>query len=77
MHDVGLLFRALLRWPQFLWAWWRRRPADPAVVQARMATCYACPDLNLPTLQCEICSCFVKVKTQWADQTCPQNRWST
>jgi hypothetical protein len=74
-HDCGLKFRAAFRVRKFLSSWLSSRPADPEVTQARMATCYGCLDLNFSTMQCEVCTCFVRTKTLWREETCPKNKW--
>lgn len=48
------------------------------VKQERMAICQSCPFFNKtdptnPT--CNKCGCFLQIKTGWASEKCPENKW--
>jgi len=43
--------------------------------QRRISLCLVCPHYLPKNRACGLCGCFVNMKTQWADQTCPDNRW--
>lgn len=42
----------------------------------RMSECYRCPFLNESLMQCKSCGCFVKVKTEFRQEECPEGKWS-
>lgn len=57
-----------------------RRSEAPVLVSAgvaaaRKACCVVCPEYEASSDQCLVCTCFVGIKTQFATETCPRNRW--
>lgn len=66
--------RAIIR---KLWRLMRGLPllSDKAEQEARRAVCRTCE--HLTDAQCDICTCFVELKTMWVDEFCPDNppRW--
>jgi hypothetical protein len=40
----------------------------------RLATCMACEHLQ-EDLTCGVCGCYVKVKTKWRTEECPEGKW--
>jgi hypothetical protein len=49
---------------------------DPAIQKERIKICAACPELIKKTGQCGKCGCIVNMKTQYADESCPIDKWS-
>jgi hypothetical protein len=46
----------------------------------RLATCKNCitedgKKMVLPTGNCRTCGCFVNLKTEYADESCPLGKW--
>ncbi len=41
----------------------------------RFEICKACPELIQLTKQCKKCGCFMVLKTQLQDATCPLGKW--
>jgi hypothetical protein len=41
----------------------------------RFEICKACPELIQLTKQCKKCGCFMALKTQLQDATCPLGKW--
>lgn len=48
--------------------------ASPELQQARLAICAQCP-LRTPDNTCSKCGCNLDLKTSWAEQTCPEDKW--
>lgn len=48
---------------------------DASVAADRMAICEACPSLNKPLNQCDICKCFMNLKTKINGMKCPDKKW--
>jgi len=61
----------------------RPMPADHPLAVARMAACRRCPASFLSAngmfgeggMRCRICRCFVKLKTRYPSQKCPNGYW--
>jgi hypothetical protein len=41
----------------------------------RLNICKACPHFSVPGGQCDVCTCFVSLKTMIRDEHCPKNYW--
>ena len=55
--------------------------ADPtvaprAVAAERMAVCESCARYRADTKQCEICLCYMPLKTAAANVRCPLDKWT-
>jgi hypothetical protein len=42
---------------------------------ARLAKCYTCPQLYVPTRQCKKCTCFVDEKVKYQLEKCGIGKW--
>ena len=49
--------------------------ALPATVHARLLKCAACPELDVATMQCKACTCFVRAKVYLVSEKCPKGLW--
>lgn len=60
-----------------LWAWalGRRTFVDPDEALRREAICRACPYYLAASGQCEVCTCFVSLKTKMRTEACPKRLW--
>jgi hypothetical protein len=47
------------------------------VLEARLAICDTCPEVNKnsPNWTCTKCGCNLKIKASWASQDCPIKKW--
>lgn len=76
---VGL--RTLSSLARSLWAFLRRlfskgpTLADDAVRDERDARCAACRHFVAQSGQCNLCTCYISLKTLLASQWCPDGRW--
>jgi hypothetical protein len=52
-----------------------RPAADAATVEARWATCRACPMFDAAGVVCRACGCHLEIKIRWAEQCCPIGKW--
>lgn len=43
--------------------------------QERIAICNKCDQINLSNNTCNSCGCFLNIKTQWASEKCPLDKW--
>jgi len=50
---------------------------DKQAVDARRATCEACPRLDRQQMRCTSCGCFIQLKMSLATEDCPDGRWPT
>ena len=48
---------------------------SPDTMSERRALCMGCPKLIQKTKQCDVCKCFILLKTQLAEESCPEGRW--
>jgi hypothetical protein len=48
---------------------------DSEVAASRRAICEECPSLKKPLNQCDICKCFMDVKTKFNGTRCPVGKW--
>jgi hypothetical protein len=53
----------------------KRILAHPSTVQARLMRCAVCPELDIQSMQCKACTCFVRSKTLLASEECPEGFW--
>ena len=80
MLETLLTFPNPLRAAQAAWrtlrASMRGNPmADNQTVAARRQICAACPFFDPEWNQCNVCSCFVPLKTQLRTEWCPKGFW--
>lgn len=45
------------------------------IKEERMAICDACPELIPVVKQCSICHCFMLLKTELPNASCPKGLW--
>jgi thiol-disulfide isomerase/thioredoxin len=48
---------------------------EESVKMNRLAICNSCPKLNKTLTQCDVCKCFLAVKTQYKEESCPEGKW--
>lgn len=48
-----------------------------SIKQERLSICDSCPYLFRPTMQCQRCGCFLKIKTSFAFFKCPEGKWKS
>jgi hypothetical protein len=41
----------------------------------RLNTCKSCEHFNQSLHQCKLCGCFLQIKTSWATEKCPIDKW--
>lgn len=46
-----------------------------SVKQERMNICKSCPFFNSENITCNKCGCFLEIKTGWASEKCPEDKW--
>lgn len=51
------------------------KQAPDEVVQARKAICQGCDKLRKADNRCSACGCFIDIKTKWAGEKCPLDKW--
>ena len=49
--------------------------APRAVITERMNTCRICDKFNATTQICDVCLCFLPLKTTMANAACPIGKW--
>lgn len=49
--------------------------APPMLVDSRIAVCERCPNFIFDSRQCDLCDCFVDVKTMLRAESCPLDKW--
>jgi len=59
----------------------RRLAQDPskvtdAVRQERLSICGNCEHFYSPAKRCQVCGCYMELKTQFANMKCPKNYWT-
>lgn len=42
---------------------------------SRLEICKSCEFFNESLYQCKQCGCFLKIKTSWATEKCPIDKW--
>lgn len=50
-------------------------PTDATTAKLRYRTCKLCPYFDPEKLLCDDCKCYVPMKAQFVNSTCPQNKW--
>lgn len=48
---------------------------DEVVVLKRYNTCLDCEQFNAQTARCNMCGCYMKLKTKLTAATCPLGKW--
>lgn len=43
--------------------------------EERLNICRSCNFFNDTVYQCKLCGCFLQIKTSWASEKCPINKW--
>jgi hypothetical protein len=43
--------------------------------QQRLSICNSCEFFNPALSQCKQCGCFLQIKTLWATEKCPLDKW--
>lgn len=43
--------------------------------QERLSICHSCEFYNSTLSQCKQCGCFLEIKTLWASEKCPIDKW--
>lgn len=74
-HWAYGLWMAFSNIPSFLKAMYLSKPASFEISSDRLTTCYGCDRLDLITNQCKECWCFIRLKVQWLDESCPLGKW--
>tara|TARA_X000001388_G_C2224937_1_gene120763 strand:- start:1331 stop:1516 length:186 start_codon:yes stop_codon:yes gene_type:complete len=49
--------------------------ADNDIILYRRNICDKCPHLEKKYYKCDVCGCFMKVKTQLGFSKCPEGKW--
>ncbi len=49
--------------------------ADKYTAESRYKTCKECPHFKPKSKRCELCGCFMKIKTKIIFTECPINKW--
>lgn len=49
--------------------------ADGELAEERMKMCRSCPHFRRLSNQCDVCSCFLELKTKLLEARCPIDRW--
>lgn len=44
---------------------------------SRLEICKSCEFFNPSLVQCQKCGCFLNIKTSWATEKCPLDKWGT
>lgn len=45
------------------------------LARERIKVCEACPHMTRMTRQCNLCGCFLDLKTKLLEATCPEQKW--
>jgi len=48
---------------------------DAATERRRLEVCAICPELEISSMQCKSCTCFIRGKVNLASESCPLKRW--
>ena len=46
-------------------------------IKLRLDICNECEFLDKDSFRCGLCGCYVKIKSGWASEKCPANKWPT
>lgn len=49
--------------------------AEGELSEERLKMCYACPSFQQVSRQCNICGCFLDLKTKLLQAECPMGKW--
>lgn len=49
--------------------------ADAATERSRLEKCARCPELEIASMQCKSCTCFIRSKAYIASESCPLKKW--
>ena len=49
--------------------------ANQEKIQQRMDICYKCNCLDIKTVRCKLCGCFMKIKVRLDGSKCPAHKW--
>ena len=44
-------------------------------IKLRLDICNECEFLDKDSFKCGLCGCYVKIKSGWASEKCPANKW--
>jgi hypothetical protein len=50
--------------------------AKDEIKQKRLDICKSCEEFIKLTAQCDVCGCFMKVKTMIKSAKCPKGKWN-
>jgi hypothetical protein len=53
----------------------QRALVPPCVASQRLSLCETCSDCDRTIRQCNLCTCFIDIKTQFATEMCPKKKW--
>lgn len=48
---------------------------DSYTENTRLKVCASCPSLDIRSMQCKTCTCFVRSKVNLASESCPEKKW--
>jgi len=65
---------ALLKSPSFFKSILSKKVAYETAL-TRLQICNPCDKLDPVTRQCSICTCFVSLKVQYKNESCPLGKW--
>ena len=49
--------------------------ADGELATERLKVCHDCPQYRKMTHQCDLCGCFLDLKTKLLEASCPADKW--
>jgi len=49
--------------------------AEGVLAEERLKVCSECPHLKKLARQCDLCGCFLDLKTKLLEASCPINKW--
>ena len=49
--------------------------AEAELAEERLKMCYACPSFRPVARQCDLCCCFLDLKTKLLEAECPMGKW--
>jgi recombinational DNA repair protein RecR len=53
----------------------KKRNNKKYTAKERIEMCESCKDFKPETRQCEICWCFMDIKTKIKNKSCPKDKW--
>ena len=48
---------------------------DSVTENTRLKICASCLSLEISSMQCKTCTCFVRSKVNLASESCPEKKW--